>query len=376
MFPNRVLFLGAGASMPADYPSTLDLIPEVLEAAEVAAAVHVVDALKAWRTAVQGAADVGLDQDLLAARNPEITLSYLDVIAQARDEAPLDYLDDVFKRGAPPDPSVLNKWRQPRLDLAERARRALRTLLTSYFLHRLWDDSQHVPKFAYLGKILGTLGPGDVVITLNWDAAVELVLADEGRWNPIDGYGPRHESVRVTSPARCVLPSSEVTVLKLHGGIGLKAEGGKPDDVYLSYAHLLQYLPVKVRGAGVLLEQTGGPDGFNVEPFDEVLIIPSYLKRVAHGRYMREVWQLADVALRTAKEIEVWGYGLPESDGEVRLLLSSLRPRLEAGAVRVAVHDPKADARVRWRELLGVRAQVDDRKLEKTETSEVASAPA
>jgi hypothetical protein len=206
-------------------------------------------------------------------------------------------------------------------------------------------------------------GPGDVVITLNWDATVEMVLADEGRWTPIDGYGPRHESVRVMAPGGCVLPPSEVTVLKLHGGIGLKAQWGQPDDVYLSHAHLLQYLPVRVRGERVSLHHGGGPLLRPIEAMDEVLIVPSYLKRVAHGRYMSEVWRRADVALRTAKQVEVWGYGLPESDGATRTLLSGLAQRLEKGAVRVTVHNPDGGARDRWRALLGKGARIDRRKL-------------
>jgi hypothetical protein len=310
---------------------------------------------------VRSAADVGLDSDLLSAANPEIPLSYLDVIDQAKEEAPLEYLNAVAK-GAPIDSSALEKWRTPRLKAASRARRALQTLLTSYFLHQLWDDAKDIGRLSYLRKLLTKLRPGDVVITLNWDATVEMVLANDGRWSPFDGYGPRHD-VRVTSPAGCVLPPAEITVLKLHGGIGLKAEWGRPDDVFLSNAHLLQYLPVRLSGKRVFLDNDGGPKLRPIEAMDEVIVIPSYLKRVAHGRYMRDVWRLADGALRTAEEVEVWGYGLPESDGEVRLLLSSLGPRLEARAVKVAVHNPNGDARDRWRSLLGKRARIDARKL-------------
>jgi hypothetical protein len=56
--------------------------------------------------------------------------------------------------------------------------------------------------------------------------------------------------------------------------------------------------------------------------------------------------------------------GLPDSDGEVQLLLGGLRPRLARGRVAVTVHDPDGSACERWAQLLGPRAKVDRRKLE------------
>jgi hypothetical protein len=202
------------------------------------------------------------------------------------------------------------------------------------------------------------------VITLNWDATIELTLAEAGRWSPVDGY--RLSSSRVTTRSArglepVAFPPSEVVVLKLHGGVGWMSDEFDADDIYLSNAYFLQFLRCPRNGHPVKFTELGHAEVETLSPF---LVVPSYLKRVPVGRSMLAIWDEAMQALRNTDEVEIWGYGLPESDGEVRLVLSVLRGRLDADQVKVAVHDPSGDARNRWKELLGPKAQVLNERLD------------
>jgi hypothetical protein len=250
-------------------------------------------------------------------------------------------------------------------------------MLNAYFSWRNYIDGrpENRSRRDYLHSLFSGLSPGDLIITLNWDTTAERTLAEEGRWSPIDGYGLGRRAARVKSrtgdgpkffPVR-----SDVTILKLHGGVGWKRDEYSPDGIYLSEAYLLQELPVTYGGEVWLFEENGydrhfRPDEFSKEPLealDVVLEIPSYLKQPPTGRDMKRVWSRADLAIRNADEIEVWGYGLPESDGQIRVLLSTLPRRLRRRSVRVAVHNPDAEACDRWREFLGSDAAVDRARL-------------
>jgi hypothetical protein len=94
-----------------------------------------------------------------------------------------------------------------------------------------------------------------------------------------------------------------------------------------------------------------------------VLLYPSYLKRL-DNKELQAVWHSAKRALDEADQIEIWGYSLPSSDTAVRTLLNVLVFRLEEQEIEVVVHNPNAEARQRWDEFLGPRAQVDETRLE------------
>jgi hypothetical protein len=362
----KVLFLGAGASASAGYPLAYQLLPAVRQFYVDTSGVRERGALNDWDKVIESAEQLGLSRELLENPNPEIPLSYLDLWAQAAQEAPVNFMRAA--RAGTFDESDLSRWSNDRVRTVIRARDAIQTLLADYFATRTYEDYMARPAGRQgLRRILASLAAGDIVITLNWDTTAEMTLAEAGRWCPVDGYGLRHRSVRA---ARGLDPpelrkrrwKSDVVVLKLHGGVGWKVERYVGDRVYLSYASLLQHLPTVLGRAEVYFNESV-PELGTVEPFDNLLEVPSYLKQVARVPDLEVIWARAAGALRAASEIEVWGYGLPDSDGEVRLLLSGLRARLVRGKVRVAVHDPSGDARDRWVRLLGSRASVDGARL-------------
>ena len=198
----------------------------------------------------------------------------------------------------------------------------MRQMLNAYFKWKGYLDGipDNRSKREYLRTLFSSLRPGDFIITLNWDTTAERTLAEDGRWCPRDGYGFGRAAARVFSrsgngPKR--FPgTSEVTVLKLHGGVGWHRDPSSPDGIYLSTAYLLQELPVSYGGETWSFEESGyeshsPPHGFPkvpLEVLDLVLEIPSYLKRPPFGRDMKRIWSRAELALRAAQEIDVWGY--------------------------------------------------------------------
>jgi hypothetical protein len=157
--------------------------------------------------------------------------------------------------------------------------------------------------------------------------------------------------------------SSEIQVLKLHGSVGWYDAGG--DRLYFSKDYFLDWFGFSLNGEPIALFDPLDP---NLGPeHGPVWAYPSFLKRI-RGNEMRQVWRLADEALRQAKTVEVWGYSLPESDGAARILLNVLPDRLKREEVTISVHicgdRPEAGkARDRWRNLLGKHECVDDRGL-------------
>jgi hypothetical protein len=372
----KVLFLGAGASISAGYPVTSDLLSAVLADAGRSPEVSAKQAFADWNDLLARAESLGLDRQILGCPNPEIPLSYLDLWAQAADEAPDHFMREAIRTGRA-DPTSLEQWRTERAAIMGRARRAMRRMLDVYFMWKgyLDRDPANRTKRDYLRSLFSKLTPGDVIVTLNWDTTAERTLAEDGRWSPVDGYGFRRQPARVqrrTGGGSKRFPvKSEVLVLKLHGSVGWNRDDFSADRIYLSNAYLLQDLPVTYGGEDWFFEE----QGFNrharphalisppLEALDPVLEIPSYLKQVPKGADAKHVWSRAESALARATDVDVWGYGLPESDGHIRLFLSGLPRRLRRGRVRIRVHNPDASACDRWRNFLGPRASVDRQRL-------------
>jgi hypothetical protein len=95
-----------------------------------------------------------------------------------------------------------------------------------FFQRRHQDDLQRFKAGDAGWTLLRCFGervqPGDVVITFNYDASLERVLLEQGKWNPSDGYGLGAITlVSRGSAARC-LPSrpSTVPIFHLHGSFG------------------------------------------------------------------------------------------------------------------------------------------------------------
>jgi hypothetical protein len=331
--PRTVLLLGAGVSTCLGYPSTADLLTHVEQVARSSSEGTFRSAWEAWAafrdTGKAARTDNGgtLARPLLSA-NPEIALSAIDLM-----EAELDPGDVVAPR---------------ELTEARAARNALVQALDRFFVLRHADVGSRPPVTRdYLRAFFDNYGmeQGDVVITTNWDAVAELTLAEDGMWNPSDGYGFRRKLDGVPSKEG-MARTSPVKVLKLHGSFGWRI--GR-QGLYLDYHDLLELLPVRLGSEAVRFRDTTSPaDPGRDAP---MLIYPSYVKRMRTPE-LHEVWQLAGEAFRKADTVVAVGYSLPEADLAVRTLLLPLRFRALRKRVKVVVIDRSEHTIRRWQEFL------------------------
>ncbi|MBI4517431.1 MAG: hypothetical protein HY699_16630 [Deltaproteobacteria bacterium] len=363
-----VLILGAGASKAAGYPLASELMPAI--DVEMSGS-HVMDK-KQWSDWVEYRESAsGHLRLVLACPNPEVTLSLLDLYEHtlaAHDDAEMSRRLAAW-RAAPELPVDDSYYQLPERDELHRGVVAWARLLAclySYFGFRHYDDSTHRPHRDYLRGLLVSLQPGDVVITFNWDTTVERTLAEQEMWSPFNGYG-FEKVLLMRSPIDepSELPSglpmaSPITVLKLHGSFGWQC--ASDGNIIFDHRYYLNHFDFWWNGNRLPLIDPLAPRVG--PPRDYALEHPTFLKRI-RGSAMQEVWHRATTALSNASMVEVWGYSLPASDIGPRVLLNGLRFRLERGDVDVHVHlGPDGESQRRWREFLGERATVDDRKLE------------
>jgi hypothetical protein len=229
--------------------------------------------------------------------------------------------------------------------LMEPHRRAHRVILRGLEAYLRFKHQEGLSAFPgadwqWLRRFASKLGPGDFVITLNYDATVEKALLDRGMWNPEDGYGfrvglPESEA----GPLPVDWPPSRVTVVHLHGAGGWRArpfhyfpiaEAGwyPPPPDYEQLAGAAGAEPISLdyrflRGLGVEVHDPSRHRGRGPDEY-EVLLYPSFIKAFGwEGRsaILVKVWRLAAEALRNAEGVTVIGYSLPEADAAARTLL-------------------------------------------------------
>lgn len=383
----KVLFLGAGTSMPVGYPSGRDLLAAVenhfrdqtVDEGTRASWQHFLDVRKA--ALVQAPSHLAL---IWGSTNPEVVASYLDLCSEALD-ADDDDIDrythavindrrtDVDEQARVVEARYQDDARKP-LEQARLARWGLLRGIASLFLYRHFDDDRERPSGpAYLGALLGQLNDGDVVVTTNYDCLVERCLFAQHKWSPHDGYG---FDVRLTTvqpgdaplsrptslPGRLQVPSA-VTVLKLHGSIGWTTRspqfklGPRPvglDDYLREPTLFLSIDLLRPFGSalGVPLHDENEPHPQGGVAGDDAMILPTHLKR-AEGIELQTVWSKAAEALTRASGITVIGSSLPAADHGLRVLFTPVRARLLSGAVKVDVRDPRMHVCDRWQQFLG-----------------------
>ncbi len=186
----KVLFLGAGASVPGGYPPGARL----LDAVEDFFAKEVTDGASreawgrftTWRTE---AAEKEATRLLLGSTNPEVVISYMDLVEQAAEseyirlEAALrDGLNTLKRTTDPTAHQTTYEWilegqeagyRSPDLGVArkvQRARRDLRLSINAFLEFSHFRDRDRFPSGPeYLAAVMARLTSPSVVITTNYD---------------------------------------------------------------------------------------------------------------------------------------------------------------------------------------------------------------
>jgi hypothetical protein len=188
--------------------------------------------------------------------------------------------------------------------------------------------------------------PGDVVITFNYDATIEASLWSAGKWHFGDGYGipidlTAHHLKPVVRRARFRSPSP-VKVLKAHGSINW-VRSLIDDSVGLNYLGLLFHLPAFSTYQPALDPESGWED-VHVE---RTLLSPTYQKDYSSIPTLAAVWDQIDDALRSASEITVVGYSLPDGDTDAKGRLENAL-RENKSCRRIGVVSPSDPAGGPW----------------------------
>lgn len=242
----------------------------------------------------------------------------------------------------------------------------LRLALESYlkYMHDLDHAKGRVSEWNELRAFGATLGPGDVVITFNYDATLERVLLERGVWTPRNGYGFDLLFQRSNDdPTLIDVGHSSITILHLHGAVGwydrpaFRNESELPAHGFVSLEALtpapietsVALAPSFLRGLGLDYADSSLPN----EPVNsnELFLYPSFLKdyeisdRANHT--FINLWKLAAASLRHADEIIMIGYSLPEPDSAALSLFLTNCDR-----DRVTIVNPSVSANHRLRTLL------------------------
>jgi hypothetical protein len=184
------------------------------------------------------------------------------------------------------------------------------------------------PADLYERLVRERIQPGDVVITLNYDLALERELKRAGLWEISDGYG--------FPMGIDAIPHSAVAVLKLHGSANWL------EVLFNGMMNCLSPAPPKAFGPRpAVLSSEFGFLGYSTELRDPLapkgppcgfpaIIMPTLNKRFYEqtsfgpelATFWEHLWMNAERALSSSERIVIIGYSMPAGDQRVRDLLS------------------------------------------------------
>lgn len=161
--------------------------------------------------------------------------------------------------------------------------------------------------------------PGDVVITFNYDLALERELRRAGLWEISNGYG---FSLGIEA-----IPQSSVAILKLHGSVnwlevafsGMRGFSQGPPNAFGSrpvvFPGEFDFL-----GYAADIRDPLAPSG-SAGAFPAI-IMPGLKKRsYEQTSFWNDLWASAESALWSCERIVMIGYSMPRADEDARSLL-------------------------------------------------------
>lgn len=159
-------------------------------------------------------------------------------------------------------------------------------------------------------RLLESLSPADTIINFNWDLLLDNITARSNRRNPDYGACSTVFNIKKGCHEDLFKLPHRPKVLKLHGSLNwLHCRSCNK-----THAFMLEGKVGKSYFAG---EAKPCPD---CRGGTEPLIIPPTLLKSYEHPVIREIWDLARVALTKADEIVVVGYSLPLTDFRARWL--------------------------------------------------------
>lgn len=318
----HVYMVGAGLSCALGLPNTAALIADVLRA---------FDPEKPWR---HGS---GLDRLLSQAfeffypdgGNPDFRPDAVDFFTTLKS-----YIEtsEGFPGGFKDAPELYRK---------------LKFAIAHLLLERLrqCDARLRLGTHPYLKQLVQ---PGNIVVTSNWDVAVERYAHHKEVPVRFSGYDP-----------------GELVILKLHGSLDwtlCTPDLVKQNDDYAVLGERItekpykQTLPPKARRKNLVVRMRALDNWGRAWSFVSSRTTEPHMVTMARGKAgdlgpLQPVWRDAYAAISRASELEIVGYSMPDDDTEIRTLL---RAGVQRGPnpPRILVRNPAPDVHDRVRRFL------------------------
>ncbi|HEY4932796.1 MAG TPA: hypothetical protein VII23_14600 [Terriglobales bacterium] len=341
---------GAGISKGAGYPLGIELFDELDQFVRSAGpCVNRFDYSKDWPALKRwlGRHKNPVVAEAYRSRQLEHLFTVFDLAWKLRVDA-LGAVLTASKRGKRAVAAAERAWKNlvTTTDSYQRYRQILMWALEAYLEHKHSRDRAEDggPAWEYLRVFGSKLCPGDTVLTFNYDSPLERVLWLQKKWSPLDGTGFEMAFQRSRSDIPVEFPVSQIKVLHLHGSVGWyrkptfspdfepKEEGGEVPPEALAPGPMstpIAFDPIFLRD----LDISAVDSSLSRRPASEsqVMLHPSFVKDyelVGAQNTFTTLWRHAADALRSADEVVVIGYGLPEADSAaLTLLISNCHPR-------------------------------------------------
>jgi hypothetical protein len=211
---------------------------------------------------------------------------------------------------------------------------------------------------SYLNELVQ---PGNIVVTSNWDVAIERYA-----WH-------RRVPVRFSG-----YESNELVVLKLHGSADWTLCVPpllRPDEDYAVLGERItggrQYkpsLPKKSERGSLIVRMRALENWNQAWSFVSSRTVEPHMVTMVRGKTgdlgpLEPVWRDAYAAISRAKELEIVGYSMPDDDTEIRTLL---RAGLQRGTQhpKILIRNPAPDVHDRVRRFLDHSAASDYRAVD------------
>lgn len=176
------------------------------------------------------------------------------------------------------------------------------------------------------------LNSSSTILTFNYDLILENLLYQKQLWFPKDGYGFEVQNLPELNQNQ-LEKISKIKLYKLHGSLNWKASNSfnngiefnwrDDDSNYFFPNYLADEKKRKYRYQG----------GYSTDAW----ILPSWVKQFKYPELLK-VWNNAAQSLKSAEEIIIIGYSLPEADSAVFALLSAINFEDKM----IAIIDPNA----------------------------------
>jgi hypothetical protein len=184
-------------------------------------------------------------------------------------------------------------------------------------------------------RLVGKLGSGDTVISLNYDTLLDSALVRAG-WDPRVGYRLVGGKAKIewTPASEDTGRLSTVSLLKLHGSVNWFVRGS-----YSNLAKIFDSKPVRVTA----------PRINDISGHIRQIVPPIYGKLFGHTHW-RKIWKDAYKALCDAEVLVVMGCSLVDTDFHLRALIGRVAKHRKQNGQRykklIAVADVKT--RRKW----------------------------